>query len=553
MDNIYDQTENERNSIVQIPEKFAENAGNTLYSWLGSLWRSIHKGDDMVRGLQQARGVRLAQLYVNILEAAKLQDRNGAPVFHRELWHPIVIRRSQRNKSQENLLEIGGTEKVIGPQPEGSLYGKGVEFKIGKMANFEKYVTYPVDAEIVGGALSIVDNIIKPAVSMTGEEDYYIRNNTIIFPIENDPLADDSAFERDDLPNIIENDDGTLGADVEAVLWASDVLIDKDYIADHLSYVLGANSPSSDVVKRILNAAWSSTTEGLTKELVQTFLAAMLNVPVIQGERETVIDITNEYDEDDEWKETPIAQIVTTDKQNYRVSPKATLRKNVRQGKTLSRGSLLDETIRIYTNLNADLSTNYSVPLSQDLPSITIPRTILRARTEYGVYAMWGTSTVKKYGSDENHLYFDIGGNSGDVMAFWEDIWEKSDADGTKMSKILGEEGTEICPAEFFLKHLVGANTMFVVIDNSQADDTSMMRNPMFFDMLSDVVPSAMRLFLVEHSSVGDSTNLDETAEKTSIAAALPEAVDAAPPRDERVSFRFVRVAPLKVRGKKDS
>ena len=155
MENIYGQTEQERNSIVQLPEGYPEKAGNTLYSWLGSLWRGLHKGDGMVRGLQAARGIRLAQMYLNILEAAKLQDRNGAPVFHRELWHPIVVRLSKRDTAQANMLHMGGDDKKIGPQPDGSEYGEGTVFKMGRLANYEDYVTYPVDAEIVGGAVTM--------------------------------------------------------------------------------------------------------------------------------------------------------------------------------------------------------------------------------------------------------------------------------------------------------------------------------------------------------------------------------------------------------------
>ena len=57
MENIYGQTEQERNSSVSLPDGFAGNAGDTLYSWLGSLWRGLHEGDGMVRGLQDRKSV----------------------------------------------------------------------------------------------------------------------------------------------------------------------------------------------------------------------------------------------------------------------------------------------------------------------------------------------------------------------------------------------------------------------------------------------------------------------------------------------------------------
>ena len=566
MENIYGQTEHERNSIAEIPEGFADKAGNTLYMWLGSLWRSLHEGYSMIRGLQSARGIRMAQMYLNILEEAKLQDRNGAPVFHRELWHPIVIRLSRRDTAQENMLEIG-IDGNMGEQPEGSRYGEGTVFLLGKLANLKDYATYPVEADIVGGAECIVDNILNPTVRMEHGKDFEIRNNTIIFHRDNDPLGPDSKFDRYDIPGLVDGSGNPI-SDMEAVLWASDVLIDKDYVANHISYALGADAPSSDVVKRILNAAWSSVTSGLTPELVKTLLAAMLNIPVIQHDVEKVRSILIEKDADG----NAVSRIVQTDMGTYRTSLKATLRKEVVPGAKLVRGDLLDESVRIYPfmnrvstampdesssssedmQLNISLQTPFSVPFEEDIPSVIIPSSMIRARTEYGVYAMWGEEEVKR--DEAGRLYFNIGGRDQDVKAFWEDVWGRAESSGIKMDAVLGGEGSKVSPAAFFLKHLIGANTIFIVVDRSQIDDVSMMRNPMFFDMLSDVVPSAIRLFLVEHRSVGDGdiAQMDEASEACSLAAALPEATDVAESSGEQVLMRFFRPPPAHVRGKRE-
>jgi hypothetical protein len=550
MDNIYGQSEQEMNSSAYLPDGFAEKSGNTLYSWLGSLWRGLHEGDGMVRGLQSARGIRLAQLYLNILEAAKLQDRRGAPVFHRELWHPIVVRRSMRNKSQDNLLVVG-EEGVVGPQTSEEPYGIGTVLEIGKMGAYKNHVTYPIGQEIAGGALTIVDNIVNPKVFMQRDVDFVIRNNSIIFHVANDPLGEGSAFNRYDLPGVID-EDGKKVADMEAVLWASDVLIDRNFVSDHISYALGANAPSSAVVKRILNAAWDSVSCGLTPELVRTLIAAMLNIPVIQTERETVVDITSEDN----------FTTVITDRGEYRISPKARLVNGLHIGSVLRKGDFLDESVRIYQNLNTQKKSPFSVPIEQDIPSVQLPPSLLRAKTEYGVYAMWGQSVVKSLNGRSDRLYFDVGGTESDVESFWEGIWKSAEENGVKMESLIGSEGSVISPAWFFLRHLVGANTIFVVVDKSQIDDASMMRNPMFFDMLSDVVPSAMRLFLVEHSAVGsDMMDLGDAEERSSVVAALPRAVECvtggsvsgkASSFGEHISVKFVRPSPIKTRGRKE-
>ena len=561
MDNIYSQDELSRNSIVELPEGFAEKSGDTLYSWLGSLWRSVHMGDKMVRGLQKARGIRLAQLYLDILEAAKLQDRNGMPVFHRELWHPIVIRSSERDTAQENMLDMGdGAVMGLQTDPE-SPYGPGTVLQMGRLANYKYFVTYPVDRNVVGMSASIVDNIINPTIVLNrADGDFEFRNNSIIFRREADPLAKDSPFDKYDVPGTDPEDPGK--SDVETVLWASDVLIDRNYVADHLSYPLGADSPSSDIVKRILNAAWSSVASGLTPELLRTFIAAMLNIPVVQNETETVIGIDSSDD----------AQEIRTDKCLYRVSPKARIADGIRSGAVLHRGDLLDESLRVYPFLNTPQTRRqrFSVPLEQDIPSITLPTDILSAKTEYGVYSTWGKQVVKRSktspGSDEfPHLYFDMGGTEQDRDAFWREAWKNSEKSGRSMADIIGEEGAIVSPAEFLLDNFVGANTMFVVVDSGQIDDASLLRDPMFFGMLTSVVPSAMRLFLVEHRPVcDDEMDIGDAQESTFLAAALPMEfehmpAEALPGLDgrgpsfgDRVQIRFVRPVPEKKRARKE-
>lgn len=557
MDNVYVQDEFERNSIAELPDGFSEKAGGILYSWLGSIWRDVHSGDKMVKGLQGARGMRLAQLYLDIIESAKLQDRNGIPVFHRELWHPIVIKKSERDTAQENMVKME-SGVFIGPQLPGGIYDEGTVLEMGKLAKRAEYVSYPIDEGIVGMSASIVDNPINPEVEMKHDVDFVFRNNSIIFRRENDPLSQSSPFEKLDIPT-----DDPEDPDIECVLWASDVLFDRNYIADHLSYALGANSESSYVVKRIINAAWSSIASGLTPDLIKTLMAAMLNIPVIQHRNETVVDIETETDNDG----NDVSTLVHTDLGSYRVSLRAKLRKCVYVGAVLHGGDLLDESLRVYPYLNSSNSDfGFSVPLEQDIPSIVLPSDIIRVKTKYGLYAMWGSSVVRRSeDGNRNHLFFDIGGEKDDVAAFWNDVWSESDRTGVSMSDIIGGgEGSIVSPAKFFVKNLIGANTLFVVIDESQIDDASFMHDPMFFGMLSDAVPSGIRMFVVEHRGVRDFKCLDCTKESTFLAAALPkvsECVAYGPLKElegrgpsfvDMVNVRFVRPSPPKTKGRKE-
>ena len=563
MKDIYGQDEIERNSAVELPAGAPQDLGNTLMSWLGSFWREIHKDDRMIRGIQGMRGFVLAQMYLDLIEMFRLQDRQSAPVLHHELWYPFVIRMSQRDTSQENLLAMGANDMVIGAQGPGSIYGEGTVLHVGKLGGFEKYVTYP----ILGGddirhmAATISDNPLNPSLTLVSGEGFEFRNGSIIFPKELDPFGEDSPFYAYDIPG--EDPEHPEEGDRETVLWASDVLLDRNFVADYLSYPIGAAAPSLAEVKRIVNAAWDAICDGLTPDACSRLIAAMLNVPAIQDKEETVLNIAIDGSTGD--------KLVTTDKRTYRVVARATLRKYVKSGAKLHKGQLLDESARIYPMLtNPDPEhvagiTGFSVPVDQDVPSITMPPQLLKVGTQYGIYATWGAVKVEQdalrpldaHGNPR--LYFDIGGQPGDVRAFWEGVWAESEAKAVNLEGIMGEKGSDISPAQFFLRNLVGANTLVVTIDRSQVEDISMMRNPMFFGMLSRVVPSATRLFFIEHRSVSgeDEADMGDAGEDTFLAASMrpdPDMVEcsldgAGPSYGDTVLARLIRPAPRRTRG----
>ena len=197
--------------------------------------------------------------------------------------------------------------------------------------------------------------------------------------------------------------------------------------------------------------------------------------------------------------------------------------------------------------------TGYSVPMEQDIASIVLPPDILHVHTEYGVYAMWGASVVKKDPASGG-LYFDVGGTAEDVSAFWNEVWRRADESGTPMEDIIGKEGAIISPAAFFAKNLVGPNTIFVVVDTAQLDDASLMRNPMFFGMLTSVMPSAMRLVVVEHKSVGDRDDCADLGSALDEGETFAERQieDCGIPAMDGIMARFVRPSPPKVKGRKE-
>ena len=509
MRDVYNRGSFERNAIAGVPSGYIDGSANDLFRFLGSFWSDIHRGMPFVKGIHQVRGIKLAQRYLDLLESLKLQDRNGLPVFHRELWKPLVIRLSQRNTAKENELKIGD-DIVLGNQESGHRYEGNLQ--IGKLANFEDYVTYPIDGDIVEIVSGISNSVINPTVTYRigeGSNDVRYINGTLVFPKALDPFTD-SRFDSYDLDTLLEGEDK---ADRELVIWGSDVLIDKDYIAEHMSYALGATCRSTEIVKRILNSSWDALTNGLTPELMRSILAAMLNIPVIQEPSETITGVVVSEE----------TKMITTDAHTYTVSGKAKLRDCIRTGATLHRGDLLDQSVKIYPFLT-DLEKlpeiyEYADILGEDVPVVTLPRSVLSTRTAHGISVDWTPVEVLTAGKDRNghqKLFFELGGPEDDVNAFWEDVWSRAEDANIDLEPFFAEykdpgssssssdDTWMVRPADFFLRYLIGGNTLIVTLDRDQLEDDSMIRDAMYFDLLNAVIPSGIRLFFIEHLSADD-------------------------------------------------
>ena len=513
MTDVYNRGTFDRNAIQEPPKGYIDDASNNLFRFLGSFWKQIHTGLPFVKGVQDVRGIKMAQRYLDLLESLKLQDRKGLPVFHRELWKPLVIRYSQRNTAKENEVKVGQEMtiyKEARPQ-EGGKY-EGSVIRIGRLASKTGYVTYPIEGEIVEIVSGIANSVINPTVVHkigTTENDVRYLNGTLVFPADKDPFLKGSGFDAYDTDEVVE-ENGVKKADREIVLWASDVLIDKDFIAEHMSYALGATCPSTEIVKRILNTAWDAENCGLTPELLRSIIAAMLNIPVIQEAEETVRDIII----------TETEKKVVTDAHTYTVFGKANLRSCVHLGAVLSRGEFLDESVKIYPFLD-DLSeeklaniTEYADILRQDIPVVTLPKSILSTQTAHGLRVDWNPVEVLTAGEDKNghqKLFFELGGPEDDVNAFWEDVWSRAEEANIDLEPFFAEykdpgssssssdDTWMVRPADFFLRYLIGGNTLVITLDHTQIEDAELIRDAMYFNLLNAVVPSGIRLFFIEH------------------------------------------------------
>ena len=244
---------------------------------LGAFWSSVFRDRELVDATVSARVLSACQAYIDVMEALSLRDHSGMPVFHREHWHPLLIRLSERNTGCG--LVLGMESAKLGPQPAGSIYLEDSVFVIGGNAEFSKVNTYPLDPSarnLVSVGTCICDAIGAPLHVLFPGRDFMLRDGVLLVRKEQDPFAAGGY-------RIVEDGDDRI-----AVVWVCDAALDREHVGDFLAYPLGFDTPSTPVAARLLSALWDVVVYGLTPRHLNLLLGALFDVPTVP--RDTVVE-----------------------------------------------------------------------------------------------------------------------------------------------------------------------------------------------------------------------------------------------------------------------
>lgn len=513
-----------QSSTPMVDTDSISSVAQKLYSWLGSFWSVVYEDRSFIRYVQGARALRIAQLYLDVLEGAMLVDRSNAPVFHRERWYPIIVRKSGRNVGSKTMLKLGSKDEAVLGTQLSELYPDGTKFKLGgKNVSFKDMVVYQLDPSVKNVATCIVDNIAEPKTILHSGTDYAVLDGSIALRSEFDPFGPDSTFATFEIVA-----DNPKDNDVESVMWACDTMIDKDYVYGHLGYAIGLPTGSTDGFKRIVNAVWNTVADGATPRLVQALVAAICDVPTIKNEMETVETILKT--DDDGYQ-------VITDKEVYTLPKYSQLHPKVHAGTLMHRFDLVDDSIRVYPYVmdvdRIDGYTEFGDKFESDVPAIDLPPALFRTSVEDGFSVGWAKKPIICYGFDKNDnpkLGFRLDGSDEDNESFWEDTWAvyeeagksiESCFEGCIYDKVYAKGKTcgSIVPIRFFLRQLIGANTLVITVRTDVVGDDAPLYDPKFFRTVRECIPSYVRLFFIEHESIGvdsneDSEYLDDSEEE---------------------------------------
>lgn len=507
-------------------DESSKNA-DTLFSWLGSFWAKVYQDPQFIRYMQGARALRIAQLYLDLLEALKLKDRENAPVFHRERWHPVVIRRSMRNKGNVNLLKLGKeSEATLGAQTSESVYPEGTVFQLGsKDVSFKGMSVYPLDAgsaEIVGVGMCATNNISDATVVLSHSSDFELLDGAIAFAEHADPFTGDNADRFAKFEILAENPEDN---DEETVVWVSDAMFDRDFIYRNLGYVMRIPGASSELYKSVVNAAWNTVADGGTPLLLKSLVATLCGIPVVKEEGEVVEKVMGpDYSDNGGWQ-------VVTDRNVYSFSEYAKLKPSVVSGAALHRFDTLDTAIRVYPCISdTDKESNYDEFVEsyedfvKDVPAIDLPPAMFRASVDDGFSVDWAEKDVVCEGFDKNgnpRLRFDIGGSEEDNDVFWADTWQNYEEAGVSMETCLegtdydrifevGKVAGKLSPMKFFMRNLIGPNTLIITVRTDTLADDAPLYDPRFFNVVRECIPAYLRLYVIEHETIQGDDDYNE-------------------------------------------
>jgi hypothetical protein len=479
--------------------------GTLVHNWLGSLWTQLFQDREFLRANNQAQGLLSAQLYLNFTETLNLLNRKEAPVFHRERWRMLTLKRSEQNTGKAVAAQLGGryTPK-IGAQNEAP-FDLGSKVEVGGYTAVAGVTTYPLRDDVVDVVNTIADNIVTPSHVLVRGVDFYVEAGTLVFLGDNDPFTRGFPVR-------------SVGDDEEVAIWVSDALIDKDFVFDFAGHVLGLRDVSSEFYAGYLNALWDMYNKGVPLAVFRSGIAAMLGEPFILEAQETVEDIVSGYE----------GIQVITDAHVYVVSSNSTLRSSVAVGNTLTWGELLTETIRVYDNLDPTRlsgDSEYGPRARTDIDALFLPAGFFRTQMRHGLGLTWEIVPITLQGYDANgnpKLQFTVYGSDEDVNNFWEDFWAYCEDNGISCTScfsgylrdtllpVNNAVWGSLSPLEYFLYNFLKANLLIVAVDSDKLSVQG--RQAMhLLSMLRDVIPAHVCLFVLERRTIPtDEYDMDE-------------------------------------------
>lgn len=411
-----------------LPTYPGVSAGAAVLSNMGSFWHDHYDGNDLLKAFYGGYGVLAEQMDINLQEASDCLSRVTVPIFHRELYLPVSIIKSECNNANITPLRYG-TTAVYGSQYN---YGQAIK-SVG--------YRFPLTDTTIAHAATIADSPINPTKVFVDGVDFIIDrvNGYIEFLV--------NPFTVGLTSDVIRNN----GLDDEQLtLWAYQVDQDQHTAYRQFGYILGVYHPiSSQQYKNLVNAYFDALVNGTAILSIRQAIAAVCDIPCIVTDGETVEQVIY----------SDAAVQVVTDQRVYTYSPTVTV--TVAVGDALSRGDFPVDQVRfIYpSDPNADMTDLVSVTLGKDYSIVPLTDTLTFRNDEVDC-----TNVVE---DGKQIVTFPVGGFNADVQAFWEMVRAQETATGTLLANAVTRSGVvnTVNPFMFVMNNLLGDSVTVITLD----------------------------------------------------------------------------------------
>ena len=457
--------------MISFPSQLDDK--EQILRMLGGFWNDTYQGADLLAETLQARSTLTKQTFERLQEAIDCRSRLDIPVFRKEYWRSLTLKRSVANSFPdlygENVLYNSGTQ-----------YGKrSVPFPF----------VYPIDAELFDCKL-VSNRITSPSVNLVNGLDFVIDKDRSIIIIDQNPF-DNELFQKT-----------VSDIDEEVTLWLYKPSIDRQYVYQHFGYVINLWAKSSQEYKNFLNDIYDSMVSGTSVGRTLDAITKTTGVPLAKGNETVEFIGTDNHN-----------LLVLTDKHVYKFVKTANALVSV--GDHLKPDQAITDSLMYYEFNRGQVPT--------DVNGVSLPKDLLPGKYvgELG-FGNKPESVVLDYDLEGRaKVSFVIGGHPFDVEDFWNEVHargvlaDKTLADTLDNRTIkVGEPSASnlpstINPFEFLAQNFLRYGAFLVKIKSSDV-----MPGSLGLDKLSYVKrllpPHTTMLLIVEMSSIEGSIVFEE-------------------------------------------
>jgi hypothetical protein len=401
-----------------------------ILALLGSFWARLYTGRAQARSLCGGAGAAAAQAQLDLRELADCLARRTVPIYHRERWRVLYLRRSARLPD----VPVFGAAGVFGGAARyGEVRGPGAHAWACPLA-----------------AVGVICNrLTAPGRSLIRGLDFTLDGGVIVF--RDDPFADPLLAARDVV------DDAGRSVDREVALWCFAADSERGFIHEQFGHVLGVDLPSSEAYRDLVNALFDALVGGTAVEQLLAALAALTGTPLAHGD-ETVAHVFRDA----------YGLAIVTDRRAYRFPSGAT--PVVAPGDAVRAGSMLVDTVAVW-----ELNDGRIPP---GLTALAVGPGLLDGGYYADVTFPDRTVPLEVEGGPGRftRVSWALGGYPPDVDRFWDEVHARGVARGQTLAHLLDirdDPATEpdrenlpatINPLAFLISNLLRGNALLVRI-----------------------------------------------------------------------------------------